>query len=111
ANSKIPGFPKKDKAAAFLWQREQHMNVGDVSDILEDTIDRRWLMAVCKAVDPLQIDDVPHKEFEMQRTNYNFSGLSFAESQVRKALAQSFSKDALEKRYKFTEDKPQVKED
>jgi len=72
---------------------------------LEPT-DRRWLMAVCEAVEPLTVADVPHREYEQQRTNYKYAGISFAESQVRKALAQSFSKEALEKRYHFTEDKP-----
>src|SRR5262249_14000802 len=112
ASSRIPGFAKQsDKAALFLWQREQrNMNVGDISDLPEDALDRRWLMAVCESVEPVQVTDVPHREFEQQRTSYKGSSLSFAESQVRKAITQSFSKEALEKRYKFTEDKPQVKE-
>jgi hypothetical protein len=118
ASSRVPGFAKQpDKAAAFLMHGEQrNMSVGDVSDILEDTLDRRWLMAVCDAVDPLQITDVPHKEFEQKRLGYTYDQghnqwLTFGESEVRKALAQSFSMDALKARYKFTEDKPQVKED
>jgi hypothetical protein len=109
ASFRIPGFAKQsDKAVVFLWSRDQrNMKVGDVSDILEDTIDRRWLMAVCEAVEPLTVADVPHKEYEQQRTNYKGAGISFAESQVRKALAQSFSRDALKARYDFNEDKPQ----
>ena len=106
ASSKVPGFSRQaDKLTVYLWSSDgRNLKLGEVTNVLEDAGSRRWLMAACEKVEPLTDNDVPRKEFGMQRHNYRYQGITYAEHQVRTAIAQSFSMDALKERYTFKED-------
>ena len=94
-----------DKAVGFLWGGAgKELKAGEATDVLEDVGNRRWILGVCDVVEPLAATDVPRREFAMQQRNYHFSALTFAEDRVRAAIAQSFTLDALKKRYDFQEE-------
>jgi hypothetical protein len=106
ASSKVPGFARQsDKAVVYLWSGVgRNLKVTEATDIVEDMGNRRYLMASCEKVEPLQANDVPRKEFALQQRNYQYQGLSFAEHQVRKAIEQSYTMDGIKARYHFKED-------
>jgi hypothetical protein len=67
-----------------------------VTDVLEDTQNRRWVMAACDDVTPRKKEEVTRREFMARRR-------SFAESQVMLATRQSFTLEALKDRYHYVQ--------
>lgn len=93
-----PFFNKRyDRTVVFLWGGIVNaLEQGESTDIVEDTVERRYQIAVCDKVEPLTLADLSRKEFAQKK-------LSFALIEVSKALNQSYSMDALKARYDYRE--------
>ncbi len=93
-----PFFKKSyDSAVVFLWGGiVNDLKVGECTAVTEDTTERRYQLAVCDTVEKLTANDVSRREFETAKRNFGLM-------QVTTAMRQSFSMDALRKRYSFVE--------
>ncbi len=92
---------RSEPTVAFLWGgRINDLDAGKASDVLEDTAERRWQFAVVTEVEPLGIEDITRREFAVNRR-------MFAPSQVSSAMQQSFTLDALSKRYQLERNRGQ----
>lgn len=91
-----PLFDKRhDRTVAFLWSGiVDQLEVGECTAITEDTVERRWQIAVCDKVDPLTAADITRREFETNKQN-------FALGQMITAMGQSFTLEALKERYRY----------
>lgn len=106
--NRTPRFDKRfDPTVVFLFQgRADQLAVGEATDVLEDPAKKRWHVAVCEKVEPMQISDLTRREVEQAR---GFAGwdqntgkvFTFAESRLSRAIQQSFSLEALEKRFHY----------
>ncbi len=96
--SRHPRFDKAyDPTTVFLFRSHSEMAVGETTGVVQDATNRRWLVAVCDKVEPLQIGDVTRRDFESLRTG---DGLfSYATQQAYRACSQAFTVKALEARY------------
>lgn len=94
-----PRFDKKhDHTTVFLYRNHAESEKGDSTGLLEDFTNKRYHVAVCTDVMPLDRSDVERREFELVRKGY--FNRSFASTQAGAAFSQAFTKDALEQRYK-----------
>ncbi len=93
-----PFFDKRnDRTVAFLWGGlVNELDAGESTDIVEDTMERRYQIAVCDSVESLTIADLTRREFSQKR-------LLFPVVEMSTALSQSFSWDALKQRYAYNE--------
>jgi hypothetical protein len=72
------------------------LDAGESTDIVEDTMERRYQIAVCDSVESLTIADLTRREFSQKR-------LLFPVVEMSTALSQSFSWEALKQRYAYNE--------
>lgn len=93
-----PFFDKRnDRTVAFLWGGlVNELDAGESTDIVEDTMERRYQIAVCDSVEALTIADLTRREYSQKR-------LLFPVVEMSTALSQSFSWDALKQRYAYNE--------
>lgn len=93
-----PFFDKRnDRTVAFLWGGlVNELEVGESTDIVEDTVERRYQIAVCDSVESLTVADLTRREYSQKR-------LLFPVVEMSTALSQSFSWDALKQRYAYNE--------
>lgn len=93
-----PFFDKRhDRTVAFLWGGiVNDLEVGESTEIVEDTTERRYQIAVCDTVEPMTIADLSRREFSQKR-------LLFPVVETSTAMSQSFSWDALKQRYAYQE--------
>ena len=93
-----PFFDKRnDRTVAFLWGGlVNDLEVGESTDIVEDTVERRYQIAVCDSVESLTVADLTRREYSQKR-------LLFPVVEMSTALSQSFSWDALKQRYAYNE--------
>jgi hypothetical protein len=98
--SSRPRFDKQfDPTEVFLWQNHSSMKAGESTGMVQDMTNRRWLVAACTAVEPLAPQDVERREFETLRRGYYFK--SYAGLRSMMAFQQTWTKKALETRYKY----------
>lgn len=93
-----PRFDKAhDEITVFLFSNHAELEAGATTGVVQDATNRRWLVAVCDKVEPLDAGDATRRDFEAVRTG---NGL-FAYSTLRsyQACGQAFTLQALEKRY------------
>lgn len=89
-----------DDTVEFLFQggRIAGLKQGEATDLLEDSTNRRWYLAVCTRVEPLTADEITRREFEQSK---RLGMRTFREQRVEQALRQSFDLAALKTRYHF----------
>jgi hypothetical protein len=95
-----PRFDKNfDPTVVFLFQNHSDMKAGESTGMVQDSTNRRWVVASCTKVEPLTAADVDRREFESLRKGYGYT--SYASLRSMMALSQAFSRSALETRYRF----------
>ena len=86
-----------DRSIVFLWGGwVSDIEADDATDLLEDKAERRWQIAACVEVTPYTAADVTRREFEAQANVFDVL-------QLMRTLNQSFTLDALKKRYHYQE--------
>lgn len=93
-----PNFDKRyERTVVFLWGGlVNELEVGEATDIVEDTVERRYQIAVCEQLDPLTVEDLTRREYSQKR-------LLFPLFETMEALTQSFTMEALRLRYDYQE--------
>ncbi|MBL8730181.1 MAG: hypothetical protein JNM25_17300 [Planctomycetes bacterium] len=96
--SSLPRFDKAyDETTVFLFRNHAELEAGATTGVVQDATNRRWLVAVCDKVEPLQPSDVTRRDFESQRTG---DGLfAYSTQRAYRAYGQAFTIKALETRY------------
>lgn len=90
-----PRFDKiYDKTVSYTFLQHNEMKVGDAVGPVTDQAERRSHVIVCKSVEPLTVDDVTRREFEMKRKY-------FSRYQQGNGQSQAFTKAALEARFQM----------
>lgn len=93
-----PRFDKNyDPTVVYLMRTQSQLKEGEATAVLQDFANRRWYVAVCTKVEPLQPTDVTRRDFESLRTGDGFQ--AFTQQQASLALRQAFTVKALEARY------------
>ncbi|MEQ1633298.1 MAG: hypothetical protein ABL997_13055, partial [Planctomycetota bacterium] len=94
----LPFFNKRfDRTVVFLWGGLVNtLEVGESTDIVEDTVERRYQVAVCDKVEALTVEDLTRREYSQKK-------LLFPLIEMSTAMNQSFSMDALKQRYTYSE--------
>jgi len=97
--SRLPRFDKAyDATTVFLFRSHSELEAGSTTGVVQDATNRRWLVAVCDKVEPLEPGDVTRRDFESWRTGDG--RFSYATRQAYQAYGQAFTLKALETRYK-----------
>ncbi len=93
-----PFFDKRyERTVGFLWAGiVNDLEAGESTDIVEDTAERRYQIAVCDSVESMTIADLTRREFSQKR-------LLFPVVETSTAMSQSYSWDALKQRYAYQE--------
>jgi hypothetical protein len=96
--SSLPRFDKAyDETTVFLFRSHAELEASATTGVVQDATNRRWLVAVCDRVEPLQAGDVTRRVFESRRTG---DGLfAYSTQQAYRAYGQAFTIKALETRY------------
>lgn len=91
-------FDKRfDRTVVFLWGGlVNELEVGDATDVVEDTVERRYQAAVCEQLEPLTMADLTRRELSQKK-------LLFPLLETMEAMSQSFSMEALQQRYQYKE--------
>lgn len=93
-----PRFAEQyDKATAFVFRNHDEMKVDESTGVVQDQADRLWLVAVCKKVEPLTLDDLTRREFEGGVSGAG--SLTYATAQAYQAYNTAFTREAIEARY------------
>ncbi|MCC6672992.1 MAG: hypothetical protein IT458_18145 [Planctomycetes bacterium] len=93
----LPRFQYEfSETVRFLFQNEavRKLKEGECTDVLTDTSGRRMHLAVLTKVEKATLQNVSRRQFLMARDG-------FVRERLAEGLRQSFSREALEKRYKF----------
>jgi hypothetical protein len=93
-----PFFDKRyDRTIAFLWGGlVNELDAGEATDIAEDTMERRYQIAVVDSLEPLTVADLTRREFSQKK-------MLFPLIETSTALSQAFSWEALKQRYSYVE--------
>lgn len=99
AKSRAHFDKSQDPLTVFLFTKHDEMKQGESTGVVQDQADRLWLVAVCDKVEPLTVEDITRREFEVGRSYRGV--LSYAVNQAQNAFRFSFTPEALEARYKL----------
>ena len=96
--SGVPLFRQRyDPTIVFLWNSyANNIDVGEVTEVLEDGMERRWQVAVCTEEEPYTLADISRREFEQRKRTFDVI-------QLMQTLNQSFTEDAFKDRYSYKE--------
>lgn len=96
-----------DAPVVFLWKSQSKMAEGEATDVLQDTTNRAFYVAVCTKVEPMTAADVTRREFQEKRNNGRWD---FAAEQAYQAFTTAFTLEAVEKRYEFKREVGEAKQ-